>query len=178
MTSVSLQIQKSSNFQDFLQQKHNILLNLFLTRVTCGLLIGFILHMVFLSWRSDWKKHSLYCYHGKEKRSRELLEKHSGSENFCSLMACDNFAHISLIWEIAWPSGKWGRELYSSHREALQITQEAGIYNLLVKEEANVGNNNTIFYDKYLGHKYLLPPFCTQYISLPKGEGQKSNGRW
>ena len=56
-------------------------------------------------------------------------------------MARDNFAHISLIREIAWPSGKWGRELYSSHREALQITpQEAEIYNLLGKEEANVGD--------------------------------------
>lgn len=40
VTSLSLQIQKSSNFQDFLQQKHNILLNLFPTHIS--------------SWTVDW----------------------------------------------------------------------------------------------------------------------------
>ena len=90
-------------------------------------------------------------------------------------MAHDNFSHISLSREITWPSGKWGKELYLSHREALQITwQEAGIYNLLGKEEAKVGNKDTEFHNKYLDHKYLLPSLLHTKYTTPQQKSPKS----
>lgn len=47
----------------------------FSTHVTCGLLVGCILGLscIWLSYPGN--KHSLYWYHGKDKRSRELVEK-------------------------------------------------------------------------------------------------------
>lgn len=71
-------------------------------------------------------------------------------------MAHDNFTPISLIrnYMTKWNKGK---ELYSPPRNALQSTwQEVGIYNLVGKEEEEVGNHKTRFHNKYPAQNYLL----------------------
>lgn len=71
-------------------------------------------------------------------------------------MAHDNFTPISLTrnYMTKWNKSK---ELYSPPRKALQSTwQEVEIYNLVGKQEEKVGNNETIFHNKYPTQKYLL----------------------
>lgn len=155
--------------------------DLLLTHITCGLLIGRIVELSY-TWLPHPGNQTGKASSLLESWQRKMIKR--ASENmklFLKLLFTHSMRqfHSHFINQRNYMT-KWkmGQGTLLIHREALQITQqEAGVYSLLGMKEAKVGNDGTLFHNKYLIHKYLHSSLLhTKYTHSPKEKAKSLMG--